>query len=163
MTRDHATPAPDRRVFDPEFLHLFERRDDSGALAGAAAEAAGPWRVLPSPPDGWGCYALGRPGAELGFRDREMALLAAAALPGCAAPPRSAYGETDESGRIELVAGGRRMGSARVRLGELPTHLDALRAVIENPASLAYLLEAAGPAVLERAGAILLYRLTRER
>ncbi len=74
-----------RNAFTPEFLQRIGERDEP--LTAAEADVAGPWAVEEMPGVGWGLYRAGegaarqfRPHAV--FRDRAIALLFAAVLPG---------------------------------------------------------------------------------
>jgi hypothetical protein len=78
-------------AFVPSFLERIGERDEPPTAA--EADAAGPWRVEEIPGEGFGLFRLGesrgrgfRPAAV--FRQRFLALFAAAVLPGTGPPPR---------------------------------------------------------------------------
>ncbi|HYU31414.1 MAG TPA: hypothetical protein VEW48_04570 [Thermoanaerobaculia bacterium] len=82
---DESTSQSSRNAFTPEFLQRIGERDEP--LTAAEAGVAGPWAVEEMPGVGWGLYRAGE-GAERQFRpygvfrDRAVALLFAAVLPG---------------------------------------------------------------------------------
>src|ERR1700750_1530630 len=81
---DHCSPSS-QNAFSPTFLQRAGERDEPPTAG--EADAAGPWRVLELPGEGFGLFRSGetlarghRPAAT--FRQRWRALLAAAVLPG---------------------------------------------------------------------------------
>jgi hypothetical protein len=82
---DDSILSSSRNAFSPSFLHRIGERDEPPTAG--EADAAGPWRVLELPGRGFGLFRIGesparghRPAAV--FRQRWLALLAAAVLPG---------------------------------------------------------------------------------
>lgn len=148
-----------KNAFDRGFLDHFSHRDDADLFAGTRADVAGPWRVLPASPDGWGCYGLGADEPELTFREREYGLLAAAALPSVGYQGRFTFGPPDRAGRSPILDHGVEIGTAPYLDPDLLQALDVLGALAGDPASLAHLLEVAGPTALRRTGEILTHRL----
>lgn len=157
--RSHPPATGGRNAFDRAFLDRFSHLDDADLFAGSRADTAGPWQVLPASPDGWGCYGLGAEEAELTFHEREYALLAAAALPSVGYQGRFTYGPPDRSGRSPILDHGTEIGTAPYLDPDLLQALDVLGALAADPASLAHLLEVAGPNALRRTGEILTHRL----
>jgi hypothetical protein len=146
-------------AFSPSFLEQFLERDEPPT--GAEADVAGPWHVEPIPGLG---FALFRAGESLGrgfrpaavFPDRWLALLAAAVLPGTG---RDAFlrlnKEEDAQGFGVVLDDGEIVGHFELFDESLLDAINVLVGLARSPQSLAYLLEAAGPAALERCGAIL--------
>ena len=146
-------------AFSPSFLEQFLDRDEPPT--GAEADVAGPWRVEPIPGLGFGLFRLGeslargfRPAAV--FPDRWLALLAAAVLPGTGRdallrlhkqPDAEGYGVALDDGEV--------VGHFELFDEALLDALNVTASLVRSPQALAYLLEAAGPAALERCGAIL--------
>jgi hypothetical protein len=153
------TPSLPPNAFAADFLKLFEERDEPPT--GPEADVAGPWRVEPIPALGYGLFRAGesltrgfRPAAV--FPERWLALLAAAVLPGTG---RDAFlhlrTEPDEDGFALSLDDGTAAGCLELFDQALVEALNTVVAVVRSPWCLAYLLEAAGPAALERCGAIL--------
>lgn len=142
-------------VFRDDFLDRLDRRDQPPT---SQADTAGPWRVeAVGGDDGerrWACFALGDDEPEAVFCRRELALLAAAALPVSGA-----------EGRLRLEESERRPYDVRELVGPVGTvswwrddlirAMNHLAALVARPGELAYLLEAAGRDTLDRAGKIL--------
>jgi hypothetical protein len=146
-------------AFSPSFLERVNEQDEPPTAG--EADAAGPWRVEPLPGLGFGLFRMGespargyRPAAV--FPDRWLALLAAAVLPGTGRdallhlkkqPDAEGYGVALDDGEVV----------GHFELFDEPL-LDAVNVAVglaRSPQSLAYLLEAAGAAALERCGAML--------
>ncbi len=161
---EHSSPSSSRNAFSPSFLHRIAERDEPPAAG--EADAAGPWYVAELAGGGFGVFRAGesperghRPAAV--FRERWLALVAAAVLPGTG---------RDAAFRLRKDAGP--LGFAvESPSGEIVGHLelfderllDGLRcgeSLLRSPRSLADLLEAAGQVALERAGAILDERIS---
>jgi hypothetical protein len=154
-----------RNAFTPEFLQRIGERDEP--LTAGEADVAGPWTVEEMPGVGWGLFRAGE-GQARGyrpfgvFRERAVALLFAAVLPGTGRerafrlrkePERGGYG-------IELSPDGRMIGFLALFDEPLVDAAHAVESLMRQPESLANLLEAAGGVALERAGAILEARVT---
>lgn len=125
---------------------------------------AGPWRAVRSARTGE--YDVVRRGdLEAGieplarFSERQLALLAAAALPAVGRAPAFRVVPEMQDGRYPILREGEPGGSLSVFLTDLAPALDLLIAVMRSPAALALLLEAAGGTALERAGRELALRL----
>jgi hypothetical protein len=155
----HSSLSSSRNAFSPSFLHRIAERDEPPTAG--EADAAGPWYVLALSGGGFGVFRAGesperghRPTAV--FRERWLALVAAAVLPGTG---------RDAAFRLRKDAGPD--GFAVVSpSGEVAGHLELFderlldgllcgESLLRSPQSLADLLEAAGQVALERAGAIL--------
>lgn len=150
---------PSHNAFQQGFLDRIGERDEPPT--GPEADTAGPWTVEGIPGAGFGLYRLGeglarrfRPAAV--FRDRSLALLASAALPGTgrdaafrldSEPELAGYAVRDISGKV--------VGHLHLFDEALTGALHVLDGVLRSPEALANLLEAAGGLALERAGAIL--------
>ena len=146
---DHSSLSSSHNAFSSSFLHRIAERDEPPTAGDA--DAAGPWYVTALPGGGFGVFREGesperghRPAAV--FRERWLALVAAAVLPGTGRD--AAFRLRKDAGHLELFD---------ERL------LDGLRcgeSLLRSPQSLADLLEAAGQVALERAGAILDVRVS---
>ena len=163
-TFDHCIVPSSQNAFSPSFLQRIGERDEPPPAG--EADASGPWRVLELPGRGFGLFRTGespergfRPAAV--FRERWLALVAAAVLPGTG---------RDAAFRLRKDAGPDGF-AVESPSGEVIGHLelfderllDGLRcgeSLLRSPQSLADLLEAAGQVALERAGAILDVRVS---
>jgi len=150
-------------AFAPEFLDQFDERDEPATSR--EASTAGPWRVVPIGPDRWGVLQDGDAEPYGVFKARELALLAAAMIPAAGREPRLlVFGEADPEG---FPVGALHATEGRVEIQGWfsafdPDSADCINNGLHlalSPASLALVLEAAGPAALRRAGAILAERL----
>jgi hypothetical protein len=150
-------PVPAVNAFDPTFLDLMGERDQPPS---SEADTAGPWRVE-EVAGGWGCFAEGEVQPEAVFREREVALLAAAALPPSAAAGRFRL-ENRPQRPYPILHRGEVVGHLAWWREDLVTTMGHLAALTELPSSLAHLLEAAGVVALERMGKILAHRVGRE-
>ena len=154
----HSIP-PSPNAFSPSFLQRIGELDEPPSAG--EADVAGPWHIEEMP-GGFGLYRLGE-SRERGFdayavfRDRWLALLAAAVLPGTGRD--LAYLLQKESNAegfaIEEGAGGDVVGHVALFDESLVDALNVAGVLVRLPGSLACLLEAAGQVSLERAGAIL--------
>jgi hypothetical protein len=156
---DDGTASQAPNVFTPSFLDRMNARDEPPTAG--EADAAGPWFVEPIPGLGFGLFRAGesltrgfRPAAV--FPDRWLALLAAAVLPGTG---RDALlrleKEPDPAGYGVALDDGSLVGHFELFDEPLLDAMNVAVALVRSPQSLAYLLEAAGAAALERSGAIL--------
>jgi hypothetical protein len=157
---DDSTLSSSRNAFSPSFLHCIGERDEPPTAG--EADAAGPWRVLELPGRGFGLFRIGesparghRPAAV--FRQRWLALLAAAVLPGTGrdAAFRLQKGSGPEGFAVETGNGGEVVGHLELFDQNLMEALHVVESLLRSPEALAGLLEAAGQVALERAGAIL--------
>ena len=146
-------------AFTPSFLQRIGERDEPPTAA--EADAAGPWRVEEIPGEGFGLFRSGesrgrgfRPAAV--FRQRFLALFAAAVLPGTGRD--AAFRLHKESGPagFAIEAGdGEVVGHSALFDENLIAALHMADSLARSPESLASFLEAVGQVALERAGAIL--------
>ena len=152
-------------AFSASFLNLFDESDEP--ITGSEADMAGPWSVEPVPGRGYGLFREGESPAR-GFRptiifaDRWLALLAAAVLPGTGRDPLlTLAGDPDPDGEGYAVRldDGTVVGHAEQYEEALIEGINSAVNMIRLPASVAYLLEAAGPVALLRSGAILAERI----
>ena len=152
-------------AFSPSFLeHLNEQ--DEPPTAGEA-DVAGPWFVEPIPGLGFGLFRAGEslargfwPAAV--FPDRWLALLAAAVLPGTGRDALLHLNkEPDSLGYGVVLDDGEAVGHFELFDEPLLDAMNVTAALARSPQSLAYLLEAAGAAALERCGAILDRRMSQ--
>jgi hypothetical protein len=150
-------------AFASEFLDRLAEHDE--AATSREASTAGPWRVVALGPDRWGVLQDGDAEPYGVFEARELALLAAAMIPAAGREPRLlVFGEAAPEG---FPVGALHAAEGRVEIQGWLSAFDADAADCVNnglhlaasPASLALVLEAAGPAALRRAGAILAERL----
>jgi hypothetical protein len=159
----HSTLPSSRNAFRRSFLSRINERDEP-FMAGEA-DVAGPWHVEELPGGLFGLYRLGeshaggfQPAAV--FRDRSLALLSAAVLPGTGR--EAAFRLQKEAGPEGFLVETGNHGDGAGPVGHLALFdeslIDALHVVeslTRSPEALANLLEAAGPLALEHAGVIL--------
>ncbi|HEX6900800.1 MAG TPA: hypothetical protein VF789_13830 [Thermoanaerobaculia bacterium] len=155
-----------RNAFDEEFLRRFQGEDEPGSAG--EADAAGPWEVHAAPtPDGREAYGLwrlgerpewGDPPAGL-FRERSMALLAAAIRPLLGKEPYYVLGRDRWSGGFPLFRQNEAVGWIDLFDEDWAFGLNLLERFTRSPQAMATLLDAAGPLALERAGRILRHRV----
>jgi hypothetical protein len=152
------TPPPN--AFDASFLRRLGERDEPPTAG--EADVAGPWRIVPIPGHGFGLFREGEslargfmPAAI--FPDRFLALLAAAVLPGTGRDPMLRLSKEEDADGFYPVTldDGQTVGQFQLFNEPLLDAMNDAVHVLGSPASLAYLIEAAGAICLERAGAIL--------
>ncbi len=150
---------PSPNAFSPSFLHRIAERDEPPTAG--EADVAGPWHVE-EVPGGYGLFRLGESlergfKPQVWFRDRWLALLAAAVLPGTGrdAAFRLRKEPDGEGYALEDGADGEVLGHFALFDEALADALNVAAFLVRLPASLACLLEGAGQVSLERAGAIL--------
>lgn len=155
-SRHSTLPSPN--AFSPAFLQRIAQRDEPPSAG--EADVAGPWHVEEIP-GGFGLFRLGE-SQERGFepyavfRDRCLALLAAAVLPGTGRDRALLLAkEAGAEGYAVAEPNGAVLGHVALFDESLVDALNVVAAVVRVPGSLAGLLEAAGQVTLERAGAIL--------
>ncbi len=154
-----STLSSSRNAFSPSFLQRIGERDEP--LTSGEADAAGPWRVLELPGQGFGLFRLGeapdrghRPTAV--FRDRWLALLASAVLPSTGRDFAFRLDKEEGSQGFALSdLAGEVVGHLELFDERLTDALHVVESLLRSPAALANLLEAAGQVALERAGAVL--------
>jgi hypothetical protein len=148
-----------RNAFTPEFLQRIGERDEP--LTAAEADVAGPWAVEKMPGVGWGLFRAGEGGARQFrpygvFRDRAVALLFAAVLPGTGRDKVFHLSKDADGAGYAVEAGAEGVVGYLALFDEtLVAAVHAVECLVRHPESLASLLEAAGGLALERAGAIL--------
>src|SRR3954452_24911255 len=163
---DDCTLSSSRNAFSPSFLHRISQRDESPTAG--EADVAGPWRILEMPGQRFGVFRLGesperghRPTAV--FRERWLALMAAAVLPGTGRD--AAFRLSKECGpggfAVETGNGAEPVGHLELFDEKLIEALHVVERLVRSPEALAHVLEAAGPLALERAGAVLDARVPR--
>jgi len=91
---DDSILSSSRNAFSPSFLQRIGERDEPPTAG--EADAAGPWRVLELPSRGFGLFRIGESPARGNrsaavFRQRWLALLAAAVLPARGGTRRSVF------------------------------------------------------------------------
>jgi hypothetical protein len=157
---DPSTAAPN--AFAADFLRRFEAEDEPASAA--EADVAGPWSILPaSTAEGRAAFGLWRTGerpewgdAPAGlFRERPMALLAAAVRPFVGRDPFYELGKERWNGGFPLLRQGEMVGWIDLFDEDWAFGVNVLERFARSPLALARLLEAAGPLALERAGRIL--------
>jgi hypothetical protein len=157
---DDSILSSSRNAFSPSFLRRIGENDEPPTAG--EADAAGPWRVLELPGRGFGLFRIGesperghRPAAR--FRQRWLALLVAAVLPGTGrdAAFRLQKNSGPEGFAVETGGRGEAMGHLELFDERLIEALHVAEGLLRSPEALALLLEAAGQVALERAGAIL--------
>ncbi len=149
-------------AFAPEFLDHFAEHDEPAT--GLEASTSGPWRVVTLDRGRWGVVQDGDAAPHAVFKDRELALLAAAILPATGRDVRLVLSDEAEAQGFPVSA--LASGTKPETVGWLatfdPETLVCLHSGLHlalSPASLALLLEAAGSTALRRAGVILADRL----
>jgi hypothetical protein len=145
-------------IFEKEFLaRLGERNEPSSA---AEADVAGPWQIEELRYTCYGLYRRGESSAR-GHRpaaickDRSLALLTAAALPGTGREALFHLQKDPTPEGYTLEAGGELVAHLAHFDEKLVDALHVLECVLRSPEAIAHILEAAGAVALERAGAIL--------
>lgn len=149
----HNDPTRPENAFARAFLARLAGLDEpSTALE---AEAAGPWRLVPR----GDLFALLRPWESLPgdrpralFRERQAALLAAAALPAVGREPTYRLRPQRTAEGFALERSGDDAGHLTYFEEPLVQALNLLDALARSPVALARLLEAAGATALEAAG-----------
>jgi hypothetical protein len=157
---EESTSTSSRNAFTLEFLQRIGERDEP--LTAAEADVAGPWFVEKMPGIGWGLYRVGEGAARQFrphgvFRDRAVALLFAAVLPGTGRDPAFRLRKDAEGAGYGVEAGpdGQVIGFLALFDETLVAAAHAVECLVRRPESLAQLLEAAGGLALERSGALL--------
>jgi hypothetical protein len=149
-------------AFASEFLNRFHQHDEPESSA--EADAAGPWRALPSATaDGREAHGVWRAGErpEWGdppaalLRDRELALLAAAVRPLVGREPFYCLGTEREPAGFPLLRQGEAVGWIDLFDEDWAFGINVLERLARSPQALASVLEAAGPLALERVGRLL--------
>jgi hypothetical protein len=160
---DNRTASPHPNVFTTQFLNRLAERDEP--ITAGDADVAGPWRVEAIPGEGFGLFRAGESLARgfaptALFPSRWLASIAAAVLPGTGRDHLLRLAKTADADGVYPLLLPAREGEDVV--GQLQVFdeglLDAMNVAIhllQSPESLAWLLEAAGAAALERCGAIL--------
>ncbi len=154
----HSIPSSPN-AFSPVFLKRLGERDEPPSAG--EADVAGPWHIA-EVSGGFGLFRLGE-SRERGhdayavFRDRWLALLAAAVLPGTGRDHAFLLHKDADAEGYAVTDGSTGDVAGHVALFDesLVDALHVAAAVVRLPGSLAGLLEAAGQVSLERAGAIL--------
>ena len=148
-----------KRPIGSSFLRRVDERDEPPTAG--EADVAGPWRVEENPGEAFGVFRSGeslgrgfRPAAV--FPSHWLALLAAAVLPGTG---RDALlklkKEPDAEGYAVVLDDGAVAGHFELFDESLLDAMNVAAGLLRSPQALAYMLEAAGGAALERCGAIL--------
>jgi len=149
------------RVFAPEYLAYLAERDEPETAA--EADTAGPWHDEPHP-EGFAVLregesvARGHTPAAVFFR-RELALLAAAGLPGTGRRLRFRLSPDPDAHGFPILFEGRQVGHMRYFDEDFLAVLNALDAVVTSPHALALLLDAIGGLALEHLETIAVARL----
>ena len=152
-------PLSPNNAFSPLFLRRLDEHDEP--ITSAEADMAGPWSVAPLPGRGFGLFRAGEHPARgfapyAVFPDRFLALLTAAVLPGIGRE-RLLHLSVDPGphGFDIRLDDGTVVGHLAQFDGSLLDVVEVALGLARSPASLAFLLEAAGAIALERCGAIL--------
>jgi hypothetical protein len=164
---NHSTLPSSRNAFRRSFLHRIAEHDEP--FTAGEADMAGPWHVEELPGGLFGLYRVGeshtrgfQPTAV--FRDRSLALLSAAVLPGTGR--EAAFRLQKEAGPegflVETGNGAEPVGHLAFFDESLIDALHVVESLTRSPKALADLLEAAGPLALEHAGVILESRFPEE-
>jgi hypothetical protein len=162
-----STPSAPSNAFRRRFLRRLDERDEP--ITAHEADTAGPWSVEPVPGRGFGLFRAGEHPSRgsrptVIFPDRWLALLAAAALPGTGRDPLfrlSSEPDPGGQGYALLLDDGTVVGHSEQFDEVLVEAVGLAAGLVRSPASLAFLLEAAGAVALKRCGAILAERVSR--
>ena len=162
----HSTLPSSRNAFRRSFLRRIAGHDEPPTAG--EADVAGPWHVEELPGGLFGLYRLGESHARgfqptAVFRDRPLALLAAAVLPGTGR--EAAFRLQKEAGPEGFIETGycdEPVGHLALFDESLIDALHVVESLTRSPMALANLLEAAGPLALEHAGVILEERFPKE-
>jgi hypothetical protein len=144
-------------AFSLEFLGVLRERNEPSTAA--EAEMAGPWKLVDLDGQTGICRDWENPrvgdSPYAAFPDRETALLFLTVLP-LFSPEITFAGATGEVGEgVRIQKGGEQVGWCQVFNEDLLFAAHLAAALARSPRSLATLLEAAGPLVLEQVGRIL--------
>ena len=159
--RQPSMPYP-HNAFAAEFLDRFHEQDEPSTSA--EADAAGPWRTLPSQTaDEREAHGIWRQGErpEWGdfpsalMRERAMALLAAAVRPLVGGDPLYLLGTEREAEGFPLLLHGEAVGWLDLFDEDWAFGINVVDRLTRSPQALAAVLEAAGPLALERVGRLL--------
>jgi hypothetical protein len=162
-TSDGTTPVlPAPNAFTPEFLELLSDRDEP--VTAAEADTAGPWHLEQYPEaGGWAVLWQGAnlPGSQpvATFAKQDAARLAAAVLPSTGRRSRYRLGKDPVELGYPVFDEDQVVGYFERFNEDLLVALNVVDALVSSPASLAWLLDAAGGLALANAGKIALGRL----
>ena len=156
-----------RNAFSPSFLERLGQRDEP-PTAGEAG-VAGPWSPEEIPGRGWGLFPPGESAAAgdapyAVFREKWLATIAAAVLPGTGREPAFRLAKEEDAQGYAVTAGdgGAVLGHLALFDENLVAALHVAEALLRSPWNLATFLEAAGQVALERSGAILSRRVQKD-
>jgi hypothetical protein len=156
-------PALPAHVFAPEYLSCLAERDEPDTAG--EADTAGPWHVEPDPKGGWAVLRQGEsyekstltiPTAT--FERREVALLAAAVLPGLGRPRFRLATDAADRGQ-PILEEGRIVGHSEYFYEDFIAALNVAEALMASPRDFALLLDAIGGLALEHVDKIAVARL----
>ena len=136
-----------RRIFAEEFLAYLAERDEP--VTAFEAEVAGPWHVEPDPQGGWAVLDEGESLAAgdapvVSFLRKDLALIAAAVLPGTGRRLRFRLGDDPCERGFPVLFDGAVVGHSRHFREELAAAMTVVDALLSSPADFAWLLEALG-------------------
>jgi hypothetical protein len=158
--RKDSTSSIHPNAFARLFLEKLGRRDEPPTAG--QADVVGPWRIEAIPGAGFGLFRLGETYARgfapaAVFPDQWLARLAAAVLPGTGQDPMLLLqkDETPGGSYPAVLDSGELVGLLQYFDEKLVDAMNVAIHLLTSPQALAYLLEAAGAAALERCGAIL--------
>jgi hypothetical protein len=156
-------PSLPAHVFAPEYLAYLAERDEPETAG--EADTAGPWHVEPDPKGGWAVLRQGEsyekstltvPTAT--FERREIALLAAAILPGLGRERFRLAQDADDRGQ-PILQEGRVVGHSENFYEDFIAALNVAAALMAKPRDFALLLDAIGGLALEHVDKIAVARL----
>ena len=143
-------------AFTAEYLELLAERDEP--VTAAEADVAGPWHLEAHPASGW---AVLRQGESLEssqpvaiFSKKDAARLAAAVLPSTGRRSRYRLGTDPDALGYPIYDEVQVVGHFERFHEDLVVALNVVDALVSSPASLAWLLDAAGGLALGHAGKI---------
>ncbi len=158
-SHDDDNPPGVDNAFHPTFLALAEGQDDPQSAHQALH--GGYWRVFPLADGRWGVFrdwespVVGDEPQGV-FRERPVALLACSFMP-LVARDRILWSRRSTTG-MSVHHCDQELGHLSRAEPEMIEALDLAFAMVRTPESLAFLLEAVGPATLEAVGRILARR-----
>jgi len=153
-----------RRIFAEEFLAYLAERDEP--VTAFEAEVAGPWHVEPDPQGGWAVLDEGESlaaggGPVVTFLRKELAVIAAAVLPGTGRRLRFRLGDDPCERGFPVLFDGAVVGHSRHFREELVAAMTVVDALLSRPSDFAWLLAALGATAAGRVEKVAAERLAK--
>jgi len=152
------------RIFAEEFLAYLAELDEP--VTAVEAEAAGQRHLEPDSQGGWAVMRDGESleaghAPEVTFLRKEMAMIAAAVLPGTGRRMRYRLSEDACERGFPVLLDGAVVGHSRHFHDALVAAMTVVDALLASPGDFGWLVEAMGGVALARAGSIVAARLGR--